>query len=105
MSDDTQTPPPEALDDFIIQLLAVGAVLSQMIGHMMKAQATRLGDLDVVPIPEIAHKLIREVIEKPMSAFSPADIHRAARQVEAAADELVEQILFVPISGGDPELN
>lgn len=102
MSDHTETP----LDDFIIQLLAAGAVLSQMIGHMMKSQATtRRGDLDTVPIPEIAHKLIREVIQPPMRAFSPTDLRRAAKLVETATDELVEQILFVPISSGEPELN
>lgn len=70
MSDNTQTPRRQSLDAFIVQLLASGAVLSKMIGHLQQCQESGRSSPDAAPIPEVAHEFVRDVIRGPMGAFS-----------------------------------
>jgi len=46
--------PPDALDELVEQLLECGAVLSQIISHMVRFQAGGRAAPDAAPIPEVA---------------------------------------------------
>ena len=94
------TPPPEPLDELTGQLLAVGAVLSQIISGMVRYQAAGRSAPDSAPIPEVAHELIRGVLNEVGKLHSKRDIRVAARIVEEATEAICENIFYV-----GPELN
>jgi hypothetical protein len=88
-------PPPDPLDELVTQLLDCGGALSQMICHMAKYEASGLGADNVVPIPEVAHSLIRDVLGTVRKAHSKRDIRIAARIVEEATDRIANEIYLV----------
>jgi hypothetical protein len=94
------TPPAAPLDELTTQLLEVGAVLSQMITHMVEFQAAGRSAPDAAPIPEVAHELISGVLGAVGKRHSKRDIRVAARIVEEATREICENIFYV-----GPELN
>jgi hypothetical protein len=86
---------PDALDDLVTELLACGAVLSQIISHMVRFQASGRAAPDAAPIPEVAHSLIRGVLGDVRKRHSKRDIKVAARIVKEATDAIGEEIFFV----------
>jgi hypothetical protein len=92
--------PPEPLDDLVTELLECGAALSQIIDHMVQFQASGRSAPDAVPIPEIAHSLIRGVLTGVRKGYSKRDIKVAAKIVKDATSAICEDIFFV-----GPELN
>jgi hypothetical protein len=94
------TPPTAPLDELTTQLLEVGAVLSQMISHMVEFQAAGRSAPDTAPIPEVAHKLISGELGPIGKRYSKRDIRVAARIVELATQQICENIFYV-----GPELN
>lgn len=89
--------PGDALDELTDQLLECGAALSQIIGHMIKSQASGRSAPDAAPIPEIAHGVIRSVLEDLADRHSDGQIEAAARIIQEATSEICENIFFVPI--------
>ncbi|HEY3726211.1 MAG TPA: hypothetical protein VGL51_03485 [Solirubrobacteraceae bacterium] len=90
---------PDALDDFTTQLLECGAVLSQIVSHMVRSEAAGRSAPDAAPIPTVAHGLIRSVIEG-LSARHPApDIAAAGAIIAEATKAICEEIYFVPLDG------
>jgi hypothetical protein len=101
MSDHVESsPPPDALDQLVTQLLESGAVLSQIISHMVEYRTARRSASDAAPIPEVAHSLIRSVLRDVGKRHSKRDIKVAAAIVKQATASIGEEIYFV-----DPELN
>jgi hypothetical protein len=94
------SPPPDALDQLVTELLACGAVLSQIISHMLQFQAAGRGAPDAAPIPEVAHSVIRGVLGGVGKRHSKRDIKAAATIVKQATASIGEEIYFV-----GPELN
>ena len=92
---DGQHSAPDALDELVTQLLECGGALSQMINHMVKFEASGLGADNVVPIPEVAHSLIRDVLGSVTISYSKRDIRIAARIVEQATDRIANEIYLV----------
>jgi hypothetical protein len=92
--------PPDAVDELVTQLLECGAVLSQMISHMVKFDAAGLSSPDAAPIPETAHFLIRDVLHDVRKQHSKRDIKVAARIVKQATYAICNDIFYV-----GPELN
>ena len=93
------TRPPEPLDELVTQLLACGAVLSQMIGGMIEFERSGRSAPDAPPIPEVAHSLIRDVLRDAKLRHSKRDVRVAATIVSEATDAICENIFSV-----DPEL-
>jgi hypothetical protein len=82
MTDSHDVPPPDALDDLVKQLLECGGVLSQIIASMVEFQSSGRSAPDAAPIPEVAHTLIRSVIEDVVGkGYSKRDLKVAARIV------------------------
>jgi hypothetical protein len=67
---------------------------------MVRFQASGRSAPDAVPIPEIAHSLIRGVLENVGKRHSKRDIRAAATIVREATDAISNDIFYV-----GPELN
>src|SRR5438874_5940392 len=79
-----QLPPGNALDELVDQLLECGGVLSQIVGHMVRAEASGLSSPDAAPIAEVAHDVIRDAVSEKMARYGAADLTAAARVVKDA---------------------
>jgi hypothetical protein len=96
MTNNTASPKvPDALDEVVTQLLACGAVLSQMISGMLEFAASGRAAPDSAPIPEVAHDLIRSVCEYLRHDYSKRDLKTAARIVEKVTDSICNDIYAV----------
>ncbi len=83
-----------------MQLLECGAVLSQLISGMVEFSASGRAAPDAAPIPEIAHSLIRGVLDDVAKRHSKRDIKVAAAIVEEATAAMCNDIFYV-----GPDLN
>jgi hypothetical protein len=90
----------DCLDELVTELLQCGGVLSQIIGRMVEFQASGRPAPGAVPIPEIAHSLIRGVLDGVRKRHSRRDIRVAAAIIREATDAIVDDVFFV-----GPELN
>jgi hypothetical protein len=97
---DDRHSPAEPLDELVTQLLECGAVLSQIVGRMVEFQAAGRSAPDAAPIPEIAHSLIRGVLDEVGKQHSKRDIRVAAAIVAQTTEAMGENIFFV-----GPDLN
>jgi hypothetical protein len=95
-SDDTRLP-SDPLDELTAQLLACGGVLSQIISHMVACAASGQSAPDAAPIPDVAHKLIRDVIDELAKRYSRRDIKVTAKIVAQATELIADNIFFVPL--------
>ena len=86
---------PDPLDRLVAQLLDCGGVLSQIIQSMVDWEAEHPPPRDAVPIPEIAHKLVRDVLEEVRTRFSRGQVGTAARIVELATELIANNIFRV----------
>lgn len=93
-------PPLDPLDELVAQLLEVGAVLSQIVSHMVEFQASGRSAPDSAPIPEIAHSVIRGVLDAVRKTHSKRDIRVAAMIVAESTEAICENVFFV-----GPDLN
>ncbi len=92
--------PPDPLDELVEQLLDIGGVLSQIIDRMIQFDASGRSAPDAVPVPEMAHSLIRDVVGDLRKEFSKRDLRVAARIVEQTTGAICNNLFFV-----GPELN
>ena len=92
--------PPDALDQLATELLECGGVLSQIISHMVRFQAAGRAAPDAAPIPEVAHSIVRDVLNHVGKRHSKRDIRVAAAIVKEATTAIRDDIFFV-----GPELN
>jgi hypothetical protein len=90
--------PHDALDDLVDQLLDCGAVLSQIVGQMIKVEAAGPSAPDAAPIPEIAHAVIRDALQDLPSLHPDHDLTTAAAIVEQATHAMCENIFIVPMA-------
>jgi hypothetical protein len=90
--------PPDVLDELVERLLACGGVLSQMISDMVQFSESPYAVHDTAPIPEVAHTLIRSVLDGVRKQHSTRDITVAARIVEQATNAIAEEIHTVPLT-------
>jgi hypothetical protein len=90
---------PDPLDELVSELLGVGAVLSQIISNMVRFQAAGKSAPDAAPIPEIAHRLIRDVVGDLRSRHSKRDLRVAAAIIGEATNAIADNLFFV-----DPDL-
>jgi hypothetical protein len=98
MTDQEAVPTPDLLDVLVDQLLACGAPISQMMARMQEAEASGLSSPDAPPIFEIAHKLIRSVVDGLTEHYSDDEIRVASEIVAQATVAICENIFFVPHS-------
>lgn len=97
MADDTQTfKAQDPLDQLVHELLECGAVLSQMISHMVEFEASGRAAPDSAAIPDVAHDLIRCVIADVRKGFSRRDIKVAARMVKQVTAAICNDIFYIP---------
>jgi hypothetical protein len=87
---------PDALDQLVDELLGCGAVLSQMIGHMVEFESSGRTAPDAAPIPEVAHELIRGVSKHVAHRYSRRDIKTAAKIVKDVTDAICSEVIYVP---------
>jgi hypothetical protein len=85
----------DPLDDLTTQLLECGALLSQMISHMVQWQAAGKSAPDAAPIPDVAHQLIRDVIGRLTHNHPAAEISAAAVIVGEATKVIGDEIFFM----------
>jgi len=95
-----QSRPPDALDELVTELLDCGGILSQIISRMVEFQATGRSASDAAPIPEVAHSLIRSVLQDVAERHSRRDVKVAAAIVKQATGLICDEIFHV-----GPELN
>ena len=91
---------PDPLDELVTQLLECGGVLSQIIGRMIEFQAAGRSTPDAAPIPEVAHSLIRGVLDGICTRHSKRDLRMAAKIIAEATEATCDNIFYV-----GPELN
>jgi hypothetical protein len=87
----------DELDELVSQLLGCGAVLSQIISHMVRCEAEGRSAPDAAPIPEVAHSLIRSVLTDVGRARSRRDLRSAAAIVSQVTEAISEEIFMVPL--------
>ena len=86
---------PDPLDDLADQLLECGAVLSQIISHMVRSEAAGRSAPDAAPVPEVARTLVRDVISGLAKRYSGAEISAASAIVAEASDRIASDIFLV----------
>lgn len=96
---------PDVLDELTMELIDCGGPLSQLIGGMIAYDAAGRSAPDADPIPEVAHRLIREVIGDLRKRHSKRDIAVAARIVHEAGERICNDIFYVNADYVDPEMN
>lgn len=89
--------PHDALDELVSELLGCGAVLSQMITHMITCDAAGKAAPDVAPIPTVAHPLIRGVLIDVARRRSRRDVKVATAIIRDATEAIAENIFLVPL--------
>jgi hypothetical protein len=107
MTDHSQSHPTDELDELVAQLLDIGGVLSQIIADMVEFDASHPSAPKEVPIPEMAHRLIRDVIGDVRKAHSKRDVRVAAKIVNQATEAICHNLFGVNVDllAGDAELN
>lgn len=100
MTDSLSSRPPDALDDFVTQLLECGGVLSQIISAMVEFQSSGRSAPDTAPIPEVAHSVIRDVLGDLGKRYPKRDVKVAARIVREATEAMCSDLFVL-----GPELN
>ena len=103
MTDQEAAPTPDVLDVLVDQLLACGAPVSQMMATMQEAEASGLSSPDAPPIFEVAHSLIRSVVDDLTERYSDDEIRVASAIVAEAAVAICENV-FLPAAVRDPAL-
>ncbi|HTX10650.1 MAG TPA: hypothetical protein VME22_18645 [Solirubrobacteraceae bacterium] len=98
MTDQEAVPNPDLLDVLVDQLLACAAPVSQMMARMQEFEASGLSSGDSPPIFEVAHSLIRSVVEDFTDRYSGEEIQIAAEIVAQATIAICGNIFFVPPS-------
>lgn len=99
-----------ALEEFVHELLECGAVLSQIVSHMVRFGAAGLSSPDAAPVPVVAHKLISDALTDVKRRRSRRDLKMAAAIVRDATEAMCENLFFVDVeeakritgSPGDP---
>lgn len=84
-----------ALDELVSQLLGCGAVLSQIVSHMIRFRASGRSLPETAPIPTIAHDLLVSVLTDVRHTHSRRDLMVAARIVGEVTDAVCESIFCV----------
>ncbi|MFZ0381110.1 MAG: hypothetical protein WCD11_11895 [Solirubrobacteraceae bacterium] len=111
MTDQDALPTPDALDALIDQLLDCGGVLSQIISHMSEFEASGLALPDTPPVLELAHSVIRGVLDEVSQRHSEDEIRVSAAIVEEVTSAMCDQIFVIPpeelrrMRGGSPTRN
>jgi hypothetical protein len=85
----------DPLDDLTDQLLECGAVLSQIISHMVRSEAAGRSAPDAAPIPDVVRALVRDVISGLGNKHSSAEISAASAIVAEASDRIAGDIFIV----------
>jgi hypothetical protein len=88
-------PQSDPLDELVTNLLSCGGVLSQLISGMVEFEASGLSAPDSAPIPEVAHSLIRGVLEPVRKQFSKRDIRQSGKIVSLVTDQMCSEIYAV----------
>ena len=96
MTDQEAASTPDVLDVLVDQLLACGAPISQMMAGMQEHEASGLSSPDAPPIFEVAHSLIRSVVDDLTERYSDDEIRVASEIVAQATVAICEDIFFVP---------
>jgi hypothetical protein len=86
--------PPDVVDELTAQLLACGAVLSQIISHMVRNEAAGRSAPDAAPIPEVAHTLLHDVLADLPKRRSRLEIRKASAIVAEATEAISENIFL-----------
>ena len=98
MTDQEPSPTPDLLDVLVDQLLACGAPISQMMARMQEAEASGLSSPDAPPPFEIAHSLIRSVVDDLTERYSDDEIRVCSEIVAQATIAICENIFIIPPS-------
>jgi hypothetical protein len=98
MTDQETAPTPDVLDVLVDQLLACGAPISQMMARMHQFEASGLSSPDAPPAFEVAHSVIRDVIDDITERYSDDEIRVASEIVAQATVAMCKNIFFVPPS-------
>jgi hypothetical protein len=98
MTDHEAAPTPDVLDVLVDQLLACGAPISQMMASMHEFEASGLSSPDTPPIFEVAHSLIRSVIDGLTERYSDDEIRVSSEIVAQATIAICENIFVMPPS-------
>jgi len=77
------------------QLLQVGAILSQIVEHMLTFQASGRSAPDADPIPEVVARLLDGVLE-PLAGKNEDRVRIAADVVAQAHRQIADEIFLVP---------
>lgn len=94
------TIPEDALDELVFELLGVGAVLSQIVSHMIRSEAEGRTAPDAAPIPEVAHTVLRDVLSELRKRHSSRDLRIASAIVGEATEAICDGLFLV-----NPDLN
>ena len=87
--------PSDPLDDLVSELLGCGAVLSQIIGRMIEFEASGRSDPHAAAIPDVAHSVIRSVLDDVKGRHADAEIRATALIVSEVTDAICNDIFFV----------
>ncbi|MEO6858429.1 MAG: hypothetical protein ABI323_07565 [Solirubrobacteraceae bacterium] len=96
MTEPSPEPTPDALDDLVAHLLGCGAVLSQIISHMVMTDAAGGTAPDAAPIPAVAHGLIRDAVTDVTRRYSARQITATGAMLGEMTDAICENIYLVP---------
>ena len=92
------------LQQFVDELIEVGAVLSQIVEHMVLSGTRRGGSPDAVPIPAVLGQLLTGVLEPVAERYGADAVEAAARLVGDTRERIGDEIFLVPHDSTGPDL-
>lgn len=84
----------DSLGELTDQLLGCGAVLSQIVSHMVAWDASGRSAPDAAPIPEVARSLIRDVLAELTQRHTDEELKTAARIADEATTLIADNIFL-----------
>jgi hypothetical protein len=92
----------DPLQQFVDELIEVGAVLSQIVAHMALSGTRGSGSPDAVPIPLVLGQVLAGVLEPVAERHGADAVGAAARLVGDARERIGDEIFLVPHDQTEP---
>jgi hypothetical protein len=95
------SPGGDSVDALVAQVVDCGAVMSQIVNHMVASQSSGRTAPDAPPIPVVLHELLRGVLEPLVKTLAPSKIRQTTTMLEAITKTISEEIFLVPLDDDD----
>jgi hypothetical protein len=91
----------DSVDALVAQVVECGAVMSQIVNHMVASQASGRCAPDAPPIDVVLHQLLRGVLEPLVKTHPPSKTRQTTSMLKSITKTISEEIFLVPLGDDD----